>query len=133
MNAGWDEKMLASELRELEKDGMDLAVVGFSDEELEALLEDGEQPPEDVADEVTEPPAQPVTQPGDVWLIGNHRLICGDCRDGADRKSTRLNSSHLGISYAVFCLKKKNKQSELARPARSLQSQSRASTLVTPQ
>ena len=42
MNAGWDEKILASELRELEKDGMDLAVVGFSDEELEALLEDGD-------------------------------------------------------------------------------------------
>ena len=43
LNAGWDEKMLASELRELEKDGMDLAVVGFSDEELEALL-DGDAP-----------------------------------------------------------------------------------------
>ena len=68
INAGWDEKILAAELRELEKEGMDLAVVGFSDEELEALLEDGEQPPEDVADEVTEPPAQPVTQPGDVGI-----------------------------------------------------------------
>jgi DNA modification methylase len=82
MNAGWDEKILAAELRELEKDGMDLAVVGFSDEELEALLEGGDAPPQDVADEVTEPPAQPVTQTGDVWLIGAHRLICGDCRDG---------------------------------------------------
>ncbi|MBZ5726846.1 MAG: ParB N-terminal domain-containing protein [Acidobacteriia bacterium] len=81
MNAGWDENVLASELRELERDGMDLALVGFSDAELEALLDDGEAPPEDV-DEVPEPPAQPVTQPGDVWLIGNHRLICGDCRDG---------------------------------------------------
>ena len=38
MNAGWDEKMLAAELRELETDGLDLALVGFSDEELEALL-----------------------------------------------------------------------------------------------
>jgi hypothetical protein len=81
MNAGWDEKLLASELRDLEKDGMDLAVVGFSDEELEALLKDGEATPENVADEVPEPPVQPVTQPGDVWLIGKHRLICGDCRD----------------------------------------------------
>ncbi len=82
MNAGWDEKILASELHDLEKDGMDLAVVGFSDEELEALLRDGDAPPQDVADEVPEPPVQPVTQPGDVWLIGKHRLICGDCRDG---------------------------------------------------
>ena len=82
MNAGWDEKMLASELRELEADGTDLALIGFSDEELEALLEDGDAPSEDVTDETPEPPAQPVTQPGDVWLIGAHRLICGDCRDG---------------------------------------------------
>ncbi|MGO9966525.1 MAG: ParB N-terminal domain-containing protein, partial [Bryobacteraceae bacterium] len=82
MNAGWDEKMLASELRELETDGADLALIGFSDEELEALLEDGDAPSEDVTDEVPEPPAQPVTQPGDVWLIGAHRLICGDCREG---------------------------------------------------
>jgi DNA modification methylase len=81
INAGWDEKMLASELHELEKGGMDLTAVGFSDEELEALLEDDGQSPEEVADEVTEPPAQPVTQPGDVWLIGVHRLICGDCRN----------------------------------------------------
>jgi hypothetical protein len=85
MNAGWDEKMLASELRELETDGVDLALIGFSDEELEALLEDGDAPPEDVTDEVPEPPAQPVTQPGDVWLIGAHRLICGDCREGDSR------------------------------------------------
>jgi len=34
-----------------------------------------------VQDDVPEPPAQPVTRPGDVWLIGSHRLICGDCRD----------------------------------------------------
>jgi DNA modification methylase len=82
MNAGWDEKVLASELRELETEGMDLALVGFSDSELEALLADNEAPPPDVQDDVPEPPAQPVTRPGDVWWIGSHRLICGDCRDG---------------------------------------------------
>ena len=62
---------------------MDLALVGFSDSELEALLADNEAPPPDVQDDVPEPPAQPVTRPGDVWLIGSHRLICGDCRDFA--------------------------------------------------
>jgi DNA modification methylase len=81
MNAGWDEKVLAHELAELQHEGMDLALVGFSDAELEALLADNEAPPADVQDDVPEPPAQPVTRPGDVWLIGNHRLICGDCRD----------------------------------------------------
>ncbi len=44
MNAGWDEKMLARERRELEKDGMDLAVTGFSDEEPGALLEEHSKP-----------------------------------------------------------------------------------------
>jgi DNA modification methylase len=81
-NAGWDEEILAAELSHLERDGLDLKLVGFSDEELEALLEnDGDDAaPEDEAP-LSEPPAQPVTRPGDVWLIGRHRLICGDCRD----------------------------------------------------
>ena len=103
MNAGWDEKMLASELRELETDGTDLALIGFSDEELEALLEDGDAPPEDVTDEVPEPPAQPVTQPGDVWLIGAHRLICGDCRDGdTDSRAVRRCAGQRGRDLATL-------------------------------
>ena len=55
INAGWDEQILASELRELEREGTDLALIGFSDEELEALLEDGDAPSQDVADEVPDP------------------------------------------------------------------------------
>ncbi len=78
-NAGWDEKILAAELAELEHEGLDLKLVGFSDEELEALLAgDGK---ENAEEEIPEAPATPVTQAGDVWLIGNHRLVCGDCRD----------------------------------------------------
>ena len=80
LNAGWDEKVLAAELRELEGEGLDLAVVGFSDEELESLLVEPEVP-DDAEEDVPEPPANPVTRPGDVWLIGKHRLVCGDCRD----------------------------------------------------
>src|SRR6266849_8417184 len=79
--AGWDEELLRSELQELEKLDFDLETIGFSDEELRTMLEDGEKPQQDVADEVPNPPAEPVTRPGDLWLIGNHRLICGDCRD----------------------------------------------------
>ncbi len=84
LNAGWDEAMLREEMASLELDGFDLGVVGFSDEELEALLAADEPDPAVVEEEaVPEPPPQPVTQPGDVWLIGPHRLICGDCRDTA--------------------------------------------------
>ena len=71
--------------RSLGADGFNLSLVGFSDEELVVLL--GRAEPEGTAaveeEAVPEPPAQPVTLPGDVWLIGRHRLICGDCRDAA--------------------------------------------------
>ncbi len=82
LNAGWDEKVLAAELRDLESDGVDLALVGFSDEELEDLLVDDEpQSAPDEEEDVPDAPANPVTRPGDLWTIGPHRLICGDCRD----------------------------------------------------
>jgi DNA modification methylase len=85
MNAGWDEEMLRVELESLGADGFNLSLVGFSDEELVVLLAvDEPEAAADVEEEaVPEPPAQPVTMPGDVWLIGPHRLICGDCRDAA--------------------------------------------------
>jgi DNA modification methylase len=81
--AGWDDALLAEELRDLQEDGLDLAIVGFSGDELEALLAEGAEPeatPE-IEEEIPETPAEAVTRPGDVWSIGPHRLICGDCRD----------------------------------------------------
>ena len=85
LNAGWDDELLRGALESLDADGFDLALVGFSDEELAALLARAEPDATAAVEEeaVPEPPAQPVTQPGDVWLIGKHRLICGDCRDAA--------------------------------------------------
>jgi len=81
-NAGWDEKVLAAELADLERDGLDLKLVGFSDQELEVLLADsGDGPPPEDEEQIPEAPADPVTRPGDVWLIGSHRVVCGDCRD----------------------------------------------------
>ena len=86
LNAGWDEQTLRSELAALRADQVELLdVTGFSDAELQALLaeesaavESAEPTEEDVA---PPEPVNPVTRPGDVWLIGKHRLICGDCRD----------------------------------------------------
>ena len=81
-NAGWNEEVLAAELADLERDGLDLKLVGFSDDELEALLASADNDPEPEEEEpLAEPPSQPITRPGDVWLIGPHRLICGDCSD----------------------------------------------------
>jgi DNA modification methylase len=83
LNAGWDEKMLAQELREIEDQGMDLAVVGFNEDELNAILQQLQDAPDSTGpeEEIPDEPAIPVTRPGDVWMIGKHRLVCGDCRD----------------------------------------------------
>src|SRR5271165_5836813 len=64
LNAGWDEKLLAAELTDLEHEGLDLRLVGFSDEELEALLEnDGDGSAPEDEEPLPEPPSQPITEP----------------------------------------------------------------------
>jgi len=79
---GWDEDLLAQEFAALETDGFDLGLTGFNEQELAELLRgDDEGGPEPEEEEIPEAPAVAVTQPGDLWLIGKHRLLCGDCRD----------------------------------------------------
>lgn len=78
INAGWDNDLLALELGELGDLGFDLELTGFTDEEIKALM------PVDVTEGLTDPddapplPDNPVTRPGDVWVMGKHRLLCGD-------------------------------------------------------
>jgi len=82
--AGWDDELLRLELGDiidLEPD-FDLALTGFEGAELEALLDVPVSADEDNAIEVNEA-APVVTRSGDLWLLGNHRLICGDARDGS--------------------------------------------------
>jgi DNA modification methylase len=83
MNAGWNLELLAQEVRELEREAFDLDLIGFSESEMAELLVIGDTPEavDEVEEAIPEAPAQPVTRPGDVWLIGPHRLVCGDCRD----------------------------------------------------
>ena len=81
LNAGWDADLLRIELQELEAQEFDLSLLGFSDEELSELLPEVEQleaEEQGEPDDAPEPPADPVSKPGDVWLMGNHRLLCGD-------------------------------------------------------
>jgi DNA modification methylase len=83
----WDEALLADELQELAAEDFDLSVIGFSDSELDELLaglsedESGARAGED---EVPESPADPVSRPGDLWLLGPHRLLCGDSTVATD-------------------------------------------------
>ena len=81
ISAGWNEDLLRAELKALEGVGFGLEVIGFSEEELRTLLAAPEAPQDESDEEIPEPPAKPVTRPGDLWSIGRHRLICGDCRD----------------------------------------------------
>jgi ParB-like chromosome segregation protein Spo0J len=81
-NAGWDEDTLAAELGELQAADWRLDLLGFSEEELAKLLADTEpaaEPAGAAEEEIPAAPSEPVTRAGDVWLIGKHRLICGDC------------------------------------------------------
>ena len=77
--AAWDDETLASLLQNLDEELRDLA--GFSGEELDEILKGLEPEPEIVEDEAPEPPADPITKPGDLWLLGEHRLLCGDSTD----------------------------------------------------
>jgi DNA modification methylase len=77
INAGWNEEMLAAELAALRDEEVDLGLLGFDDAELDRLL-DGESDEGEEADDAPEPPADPVTRPGDLWICGKHRVLCGD-------------------------------------------------------
>jgi DNA modification methylase len=82
--ASWDPEQLGNELRELQFTGFDLDLIGFDPDQLETLLaglgSNGLTDP----DSVPEIPKHPVTRPGDVWLLGPHRVGCGDSTSAAD-------------------------------------------------
>ena len=80
LNAGWDEEMLALEMKELEESDFNLDILGFSEDELKELENFGEPQTETKSeeDEVPEAPVEPITKRGDVWILGEHHLMCGD-------------------------------------------------------
>ena len=78
LNAGWDDEMLRLELADLQDADFDLSLTGFDDEELNALLAAAVEEGLTDEDAVPDVPETPVTIEGDVWVLGNHRLMCGD-------------------------------------------------------
>jgi DNA modification methylase len=82
--SGWDEDKLPLELAGLQEMGFDLNLTGFDTDELLRLL--GSEAPEGLTDpdDIPQPPDQAITQPGDLWLLGNHRLLCGDSSKAED-------------------------------------------------
>jgi len=100
LNADWDEALLAAELARLKEDGADLDLLGFAEDELDRLLgelDDGSTGGDD--DQVPETPADPVTRPGDLWLLGQHRLLCKDATVATDVERLLAGSvPHLLVS-----------------------------------
>lgn len=83
LDAGWDNELLKIELDDLAALGVNLELAGFSQEEIDALtpevLENNEN-----ADDVPEPEKTATSRPGDVWILGEHRVMCGDARSSDD-------------------------------------------------
>lgn len=77
LDAGWDNDLLKIELQDLQAEGFDLSLTGFNVDEIGNFLADATEGLTD-PDAVPDAPAVPVTVEGDVWLLGRHRLMCGD-------------------------------------------------------
>lgn len=83
LNAGWDDTLLARELQELQALDYDLSLTGFMGDEIKQLLAELDATPEGQTDpdETPEVQADAISKPGDVWLLGKHRIMCGDSTD----------------------------------------------------
>ena len=86
-NAGWDEELLRLELQNLADEDFDLDLLGFDDVELDDLLTSLDDDEAAALDEnIPEVQENPVSRSGDIWIMGEHRLLCGDSTSEADMK-----------------------------------------------
>ena len=105
LNAGWDMDMLKAEIEDLNLENFDINLLGFDEKFLDGLLEP--EPTEGLTDEdaVPEVPETPKTVLGDVWVLGNHRLMCGDSTsiDAVDKllNGAKIDLVHTDPPYGI--------------------------------
>ena len=105
--AAWDEGLLTLELEELQAMAYDVGHTGFDAAEIDALLAEPASKGWTDPDAVPEPPAEPITKRGDVWVLGRHRLMCGDSTQaddvqhllGAARPHLMVTDPPYGVAY----------------------------------
>jgi DNA modification methylase len=98
LNAGWDNEMLALELGEIGDLGFDLDLTGFTADEIAAMTPEQIEPGLTDEDAVPEVGPEPITKPGDVWVMGKHRLMCGDSTS-IDAVDVLLNGTTVHMVY----------------------------------
>jgi DNA modification methylase len=80
----WDQDLLPLELAALQELGYDLEHTGFSADELLRLIDSGTEGGQSDPDDIPEPPDEATTKPGDLWILGKHRLLCADSSEAGD-------------------------------------------------
>ena len=94
LNAGWDNDLLKVELEGLKELDFNLDLTGFGGDELSKILADKTEGLTD-PDDVPEPPAEPVSALGDVWLLGKHRIVCGDATNINDWENLKIDQGFI--------------------------------------
>lgn len=115
MDAGWDEELLKIELESLQADDFDLGLTGFDEKELAAFFDTADNAKEDDFNVDAELEKPCVSKTGDIWLIGRHKVICGDSTDPANFEKllgdTKVN---LVCTDAPYFVELKNKSGTIA-------------------
>jgi len=99
LNAGWDNDILKQELSDLSAEDFHIPVIGFDNDLVTALLADDPTGGLTDENEIPEAPKRPATRRGDLWLLGNHRLLCGDSTNPED--VTRLMDGKRAALFAT--------------------------------